>query len=107
MLGLGVAVALAAVRALRAARTTLQPWESTTTLVTSGPFRFSRNPIYVSYTLVYLGVTFSVNSVWPLVLLPLVIGLMVRMVIGREERYLEARFGDAYRDFRGRVRRWL
>ncbi|MGE0553039.1 MAG: isoprenylcysteine carboxylmethyltransferase family protein [Gemmatimonadales bacterium] len=107
LLGLGVAVAVAAVRRLHAARTTLQPWESTTTLVTSGPFRYTRNPIYLSYTLLYLGVTFCANSVWPLLLLPLVLGLVILVVIGREERYLEARFGDAYQDYRRRVRRWL
>jgi len=104
---LGLVVSLAAVRRFRAASTTLQPWESTTALVTAGPYRVSRNPIYLGYTLLYLGVVFWVNYLWPLVLLPLVFWLMVRWVITREEAYLDRRFGEAYRDYRHRVRRWL
>lgn len=104
---LGIAVASAAVRGFRAARTTIQPWESTTALVTSGVFRFSRNPIYVGYTLLYLGVGCWINSIWPLVLLPVVLGLMHGLVIRREEAYLEDRFGESYRDYRRRVRRWV
>jgi len=106
-LALGLAVLVAAVRGFRAAGTTLQPWESTTALVTSGPFRFSRNPIYLGYTLLYLGVALWVRSVWSLVFLPLVLWGMTRLVIRREERYLEARFGAAYRDYARRVRRWI
>ena len=104
---IGVTVCLAAVRRFRSARTSLQPWEPTTALVTDGPFRLSRNPVYVGYTLLYLGVGFWVNSVWPLVLLPLVLWLMYRVVISREEAYLEHRFGEAYRAYKHRVRRWL
>lgn len=104
---IGLAVAVAAVRRFRSARTTLQPWEPTSALVTDGPFRLSRNPIYIAYTLLYLGVGFWVNSVWPPVLLPLVIWLMHRMVIAREEAYLEHRFGEVYRAYKRRVRRWL
>jgi len=104
---IGLTVGLAAVRRFRLARTSLQPWESTSTLVTDGPFRLSRNPIYIGYTLLYLGVAFWANSLWPVVLLPLVVWLMHRLVITREEAYLESRFGDAYRAYRHRVRRWL
>jgi protein-S-isoprenylcysteine O-methyltransferase Ste14 len=107
LLIIGLTVGLAAVRRFRSARTTLQPWEPTTTLVTDGPFRHTRNPIYMMYTLVYLGVGLWVNSVWPLVLLPLVFLLMHRLVITREEAYLESRFGDVYRAYRQQVRRWL
>lgn len=103
----GVAVCYAAARRLRAARTTLQPWEPTTTLVTDGPFRRSRNPIYVGYTLLYLGVAVWVNSAWPLALWPVVLWLMHRLVIAREEAYLGGRFGETYRAYKRRVRRWL
>ncbi len=106
-IALGVAVAGAAVRRFRAARTTLQPWESTAALVTEGPFRFSRNPIYVGYTLLYLGIGFWMNSAWSLVLLPLVLAAMHRLVIVKEEAYLESRFGEAYETYRRRVRRWI
>lgn len=104
---MAVAVGVAAVGRFRSAGTSLQPWEPTSTLITDGPFRFSRNPIYIGYTLLYLGVAFWVNSVWPLGLLPLVLWLMHRVVITREEAYLEGRFGDVYRAYRRRVRRWL
>lgn len=104
---LGVALAFTAVRRFRTARTTLQPWEATTALVTGGPFRFSRNPIYLGYTLLYLGVGFWVNSLWPLILLPAVLWLMHRLVINREEAYLERQFGEGYLAYRSRVRRWL
>lgn len=104
---LGVAVAFAAVHRFRSASTTLQPWEPTTALVTGGPFRFSRNPIYLGYTLLYLGVGFWVNSLWPLLLLPGVLWLMHRLVIHREEAYLEHQFGEGYLAYRRSVRRWL
>lgn len=102
-----LAVAVAAVRRFRSARTSLQPWEPSTALITDGPFRLSRNPVYIGYTLLYLGVAFWVNSAWPLVFLPLVLWLMRRMVIDREEAYLEHRFGEVYRTYKRRVRRWL
>jgi len=104
---LGLAIASSAVRSFRAARTTLQPWETTTALVTSGVFRFSRNPIYVGYKLLYLGIGSWANSIWPLVLLPVVFGLMHWLVIRREEAFLEDRFGESYREYRIRVRRWI
>ncbi|MEO8448649.1 MAG: isoprenylcysteine carboxylmethyltransferase family protein [Gemmatimonadota bacterium] len=99
-------VGLAAVLRLRRARTTLQPWEPTTTLITDGPYRHSRNPIYVGYTLLYVGVACWANSIWPFVGLPVVFAAMHRVVIIREA-YLERRFGAVYRAYRHRVRRWL
>ena len=104
---LGVALARVTVRSFRRARTSLQPWEPSATLITNGPYNFSRNPIYVSYTLVYLGIAFWANSTWPLAFLPLVIWVLHRIVINREEAYLERRFGDVYLAYRRRVRRWF
>ncbi|MFI5210728.1 MAG: methyltransferase family protein, partial [Gemmatimonadales bacterium] len=69
--------------------------------------RFSRNPMYVGMTLLYLGIALWANSLWPLLLLPAVLVVMRRGVIAREEAYLERRFGDEYRSYRARVRRWL
>ena len=103
----GVALAASAVRRFRFANTSLQPWEPSSSLITDGPFQFSRNPVYLAYTLVYLGIGVWVNSVWPVALLPLVIGLMHSLVIRREESYLESRFGDVYLSYKQRVRRWL
>src|SRR5207244_12588786 len=76
-------------------------------IVVHGPFRFTRNPMYVSLVALYLSLTLFVNSVWPLVLLPVVIALVQRQAIAREEAYLEAKFGGEYRAYKPRVRRWL
>jgi len=92
---------------LRAAGTSIRPSSPASTLVTHGPFRLSRNPMYLGLTLVYLGVTLLMNSVWTALFLPLVIGTLYLTVIRHEERYLAATFGDEYDNYRGRVRRWL
>jgi protein-S-isoprenylcysteine O-methyltransferase Ste14 len=104
---LGLAFVLPAAWRFARAGTSPQPWRPSTALVTEGPYRISRNPIYLGYTLLYLGVMFWVDTVWPLFVLPLVLWMMYRTVIAREEVYLESRFGDAYRAYRRRVRRWL
>lgn len=100
-------VGFLAILAFRRAGTSPNPWRPTQRLVTGGPFRFSRNPMYLGFTLWYLGITCWVNSLWPVLLLPLVLFLMQWGVIVREEAYLERRFGDEYRHYRQRVRRWL
>jgi len=89
------------------AGTSPNPMRASTALVTAGPYRVSRNPIYVGYVFLHLGVAFLANTAWLLATLPPVLYLLRRLVILREERYLEATFGDAYRGYRGRVRRWL
>lgn len=100
-------VALAALRQFIRAGTRPEPWKPTTALVTNGPYRFTRNPMYLGFTFVYLGITCWVNTVWPVALLPLVLLAMHHGVIRREEVYLERKFGEEYRAFRRRVRRWL
>lgn len=100
-------VLVPAVRAFRRAGTAPQPWRPTTALVVSGPYRFSRNPMYLGFTLLYAGIAIWANTTWPFLLLPLVLVTMVRGVIEREEAYLERRFGAAYLDYKARVRRWL
>jgi protein-S-isoprenylcysteine O-methyltransferase Ste14 len=75
--------------------------------VAEGPYRFTRNPIYLGFTLVYGGVTALANSPWGALLLPFVLVLMQRGVIQREERYLERVFGEEYLQYKTRVRRWI
>lgn len=88
-------------------RTTVNPYGAATALCTSGPFRFSRNPIYLGDWFILFGVSLLLNTVWPLVFAPL-IWIMIRFgVIRNEEAHLEARFGDAYRNYTARVRRWI
>jgi protein-S-isoprenylcysteine O-methyltransferase Ste14 len=79
----------------------------TNSLVTSGPFRFSRNPIYIGLTLAYIGLSLVFNSYWPLPFLPPVLIIIYYGVIKLEETYLEELFGQDYRDYRSQVRRWL
>lgn len=100
-------VGLPAIIAFRRAGTRPEPWKPVTALVTTGPYRFSRNPMYVGLTVIYLGVTVLVNSFWPLLFLPVILPLMLFGVVRREEAYMERRFGDEYRAYRTRVRRWL
>jgi protein-S-isoprenylcysteine O-methyltransferase Ste14 len=102
-----VALAIWGRLAMARAGTDPNPFHPATALVVEGPFRFSRNPLYGSLTLFYLGLTLVVNALWPLVFLPAVLFVIERGVVEREERYMERKFGDAYRAYRTRVRRWL
>jgi protein-S-isoprenylcysteine O-methyltransferase Ste14 len=107
LVGLGLPLVASAVRAMLSAGTHIRPDRPTTALVTSGPFSFSRNPGYLSMALVYSGVSAFANALWPLLLLPAALSGLQRGVIEREERYLERKFGEEYRAYRARVRRWL
>lgn len=102
-----IALTFWAVLTLNRAHTTVIPWEEVSAIVTTGPFRFSRNPIYLADTIAYLGASLLIHSWWPLLALPAVLLVMSRWVVNREELYLTKRFGDAYREYRLRVRRWL
>jgi protein-S-isoprenylcysteine O-methyltransferase Ste14 len=100
-------LALATLRVLSRAHTPVDPMKPTTALVTEGPFRYSRNPIYVALTLLYVGVALLVN-VWWILLLVVPVLLVIRYgVIAREEAYLTRKFGEAYRQYTAQVRRWL
>ena len=93
--------------AMQRARTALSPDEPTTAIVDQGPFRYSRNPIYVSFTLIYAGISTFANALWALLLLPGVLVLIRRQVVDREEPYLERVFGAEYLRYKQRVRRWI
>ncbi|MGV9005550.1 MAG: methyltransferase family protein [Brevundimonas sp.] len=87
--------------------TAVEPWKPSTTLVTEGPYRFSRNPIYVGYAVTYIGLAVAMDNWFALGLLFPCLLAIDHFVIGREERYLSAKFGAAYQAYRARVRRWL
>jgi protein-S-isoprenylcysteine O-methyltransferase Ste14 len=91
----------------RRARTAIQPWKPSTALIRSGLYRFSRNPIYVGFGITYLGLSVGLNSPMALALVVPCLFVVDRYVIQREERYLEARFGADYLDYKMSVRRWL
>ena len=91
----------------RRARTSMFYLRLSRTLIVDGPFRFTRNPLFVGLMLVYAGVCFATGTPWPLLFLPVVIALLHWVVIVPEERSLEDQFGDEYRAYRTHVRRWL
>jgi len=107
LVAVGVVLMGSAVMTFRRAGTSLNPARPTTTVVVHGPYRLTRNPMYLGWVIVYLGCVLLTNTVWPLVSLPIVLVLISRAVIAKEERYLDAKFGDAYRAYKARVRRWL
>lgn len=103
----GLGLDLWSIGAFRKRGTAVQPWKPSTALVAEGPYRFSRNPIYVGFALTYAGLALALNS-WPaLALLVPCLIVVDRGVIAREERYLSAKFGAPYDAYRARVRRWL
>jgi drug/metabolite transporter (DMT)-like permease/protein-S-isoprenylcysteine O-methyltransferase Ste14 len=103
----GGGIALSALAAFRRARTTFLPYRESSAIVVDGSFRFTRNPLYLSLALAHLAGAFWWNSLWLLALLPVLVLAMNRLVIRPEEEYLDARFGEAYRGYRARVRRWI
>ena len=103
----GVAVVLAAKKSLRRAGTNVRPDRPTTAVVSDGPYRFTRNPIYLGASIAYLGVTLLLNVFWPIPALLPFFALLHWGVVQREELYLERKFGDAYLAYKNRVRRWL
>ena len=92
---------------MQAAGTNIDPMLPARAIVTSGPFRYSRNPLYLALTLLYLGLTLALNTWWGLVMLVPLFIVMDRGVVLREERYLEQKFGEIYRQYRSDVRRYL
>lgn len=92
---------------LAAAGTDVNPGKPTTAIVETGAYRWSRNPIYVALAVTYLGLTLAANTVWGLVLFVPLALVMHHGVILREERYLEGKFGETYRGYRARVRRYV
>lgn len=104
---LGALCTLPAAAAFLAAKTAIVPVRPATTLVTSGLYRVTRNPMYLGFTIAYIGITLLLGTWWPVIFLPFVLWAMHVLVIFREERYLDARFGQSYRDYRARVRRWI
>ncbi len=95
------------VRQLRAAGTPVPGNMPTTVIVRTGPYRFGRNPIYLAFSLLHLGIAIWVNSLWLIVTLIAAVAVMALVVIPREERYLESRFDAEYLDYKASVRRWL
>jgi protein-S-isoprenylcysteine O-methyltransferase Ste14 len=107
LIAAGGSVLLWAMLTFALARTAILPSRPARTIVATGPFRFSRNPMYIGLSSIYVGLSLLMGMAWPLVLLPLVLLSLYALVIRREERYLGDAFGEDYAAYRQRVRRWL
>lgn len=83
------------------------PWKPTTEIVQSGPFAFTRNPLYLQMVLACIGFSVMLGNIWILLLTPVCAWVLHRFAIIPEEAYLERKFGDQYRDYKRRVRRWI
>jgi protein-S-isoprenylcysteine O-methyltransferase Ste14 len=88
-------------------KTPPEPWKPAAELVQDGPYRFTRNPIYLSFALIYLGISLIFNLEFALVLLTPGLVVIDRNQISREELYLKEKFGEEYDRYKARVRRWI
>ena len=107
LIGAALATITSAVLVMIRAHTNPDPHQPTTAIVVDGPYRFTRNPIYLGFTLCYSGLIILFNALAALLLLPIALIIMQRGVIEREESYLERKFGEQYLSYKQRVRRWL
>ena len=107
MFGAGALLVGAALGLFRRARTRPEPWQPTSALVTNGIYRFTRNPMYLGMAFAYAGASIAFDSPVALLVLPLVVAIIHRYVISREERYLSDKFGEPYKRYTARVRPWL
>lgn len=104
---IGLATAVMAARHFKRAGTPLKPFSRATALVTEGPFRFTRNPMYLGLAVILVGVALALESLTPFFVIPAFVAIITAGFIVPEEAMLKERFGDSYGDFQRRVRRWL
>jgi protein-S-isoprenylcysteine O-methyltransferase Ste14 len=97
----------AAMLSFRRAGTSMIPLNPTTALVTTGPYKFTRNPMYLGMAFLYIALALALGVIWALIVLPFVIAAVDQLVIALEEGYLVRKFGDPYCEYMARVRRWL
>ena len=107
LIALSLLIFVWGVTTMARARTEIMPHRPASALVTNGPFRLSRNPLYVSMAIGYLGAAVWTGRLGAIALLPVAIAVLRKVVIAREEAYLRRRFGDEYAQYQKRVRRWL
>ena len=103
----GFLIGLQGYREMVHAGTNVDPYKPSTSIVEAGPYRYTRNPLYLGMTLIYTSITTRANALPAALLLPIVLAVMRYGVIEREERYLEDKFGDEYLSYKTRVRRWI
>jgi protein-S-isoprenylcysteine O-methyltransferase Ste14 len=107
LIAAGLMFIMSAMGMFRKAGTDVKPWKTTSAIVATGVYRFTRNPMYLGMAMLYTGLGLAFSSLGAFLLLPVLILIIRTQVIAREERYLEGKFGDDYRAYKARVRRWL
>ena len=107
LLGAGVLLLGWFERELRQADTPASPYKPVERIATEGPFRYTRNPGYLSMAMIYAGIAARANALWAILLLPVALLVIQQGVIEREEHYLEGKFGEEYLSYKERVRRWI
>jgi len=102
-----VVLVVLAERAFKRAGTPVRPTEPTQEIVTSGVYAYTRNPMYLSMTIALIGASLVADSLWFLVVVPPAVFAVTKLAIEREKHYLSRKFGESYRTYKARVRRWL
>jgi protein-S-isoprenylcysteine O-methyltransferase Ste14 len=107
LIAAGILVAIAGIVTFRRFRTAIVPFHPATMIVQSGPYAFTRNPMYLGLAIQYVGASLLLDTWWAFILLPVMLAIVDRAVIAREERYLTSAFGEVYTAYCTRVRRWI
>jgi protein-S-isoprenylcysteine O-methyltransferase Ste14 len=105
LFGLGLIVYCA--RQFKRAQTPIEPWRATSSIITKGPYRYSRNPIYLGFAITGAGIALAFNTCWMLLSVLAFVLIANKLVIEREEKHLEGKFGESYLNYRRETRRWL
>ena len=105
LLGLGLNVYCA--WQFKKAQTCIKPWRATSSIITNGPYRYSRNPIYLGFAIAAAGIALAFNTWWMLLSTLAFVLIANKLVIEREEKYLEGKFGESYLNYRRETRRWI
>jgi protein-S-isoprenylcysteine O-methyltransferase Ste14 len=106
-LALGIVLNISADRAFKKAGTTVKPFEVSSALITSGAYRYSRNPMYFGMVMILTGVAFLLGTVSPFIIIPIFVITMNRTFIVPEEKMLDERFGNEWKQYKSGVRRWI
>lgn len=104
---IGFLIGLSAFLEFRKAKTTILPHGSASNIISSGIFRFTRNPIYLGFLFMVIGFPLNFGYIWGIIIAPFFVVTMNRLVIEKEEAYLEKKFGEQYTNYKSSVRRWL
>lgn len=107
VVAVGLLIGFSGIATFLLARTTFVPHRPASALVTGGPYRFTRNPMYLGLAVVYLGLPLALGFAWPYLFFPVAVIAVDRTVIPKEEAYMERRFGDEFRRYKASVRRWV